>query len=829
MELLAKQGIGTEPIENSMVVANMIGEYPYYEALDLLPSPDKNIKDLDAELMRLVKEGLKERGLADKPEYVERAKAELQVIKDKGFATYFLILADVIRWIREQRIFIGPGRGSGVSSLVCYSLYATNIDPLPYNLLFFRFLDPDRDDWPDVDIDIEVDRRYEVKGYVNRKYGHTANIMTFNYFRGKAAIKAAASVFKIPTGEVNKATSMLSDDAEYSIIDMYEKSDSTADFRRKYPEVLPLARELEGRIRGIGMHAGGTLISKEPIENFVPMQTANDTQDEAKARIPVAGIDMKDADKIGLIKYDFLGLNNLTVIVDTINAIHEKTGERIDPYQIPLDDAGVYEMLSQGHTRAVFQCEGGPYTKMLVKMGGVDNFEDLISSNALVRPGAANSSIGANFIRGKETGNFKFIHKDTESFTRETYGQILFQEQQMLLCTEVAGLSMNDANKVRRAISKKIMADLVVWKPAFIEGAAKKIGEKRAEQVWDDLEKSAEYAFNRAHSVGYSMISYWTAWFKLNHPVEYMTSVLNHVSGTDSKIKTLFYLMETKRLGINVKLPHVNASDVKNRVEGDSIRMGLESIKGIAAKGANKIIDNAPYDSYEHLMTVSKTKGSGINATAIKALNLIGGAAFEDNPRSGNERDNFYEYLSIPSFEAKDLPTRVKLQFRNLEEFTEDEAFVVCGMVYNVKVGTGWALVEMVDETGTAGAFASQNIQVEKGKMYVMLISNNRIARFITTDEIINGDGGNLGKFLDKERLELEEGQYRCIYYRPRTTKSGSRMADAIFTDAEKNLVPCMVFESMLHKADIICATASKCRPVFAETRSGATYLKEFE
>lgn len=827
MALLEKQGIGTEPITNTDVVASMIGEYPYYEGLDLLPSPDKSITDLDQSLEDLVFKGLAERGLADKPEYVQRIHDELKVIKQKNFAVYFLILADVVEWARSKDIFIGPGRGSGISSLVNYCLFITNIDPIPYKLQFFRFLDPARDDWPDIDIDIEINRRYEVKEYVNRKYGYTANIMTFNYFRGKSAIKAAASVFKIPTGEVNKATSLLVDDPDYPVMEAYSTSEATREFRNKYPEVEPLARALEGRIRGTGMHAGGTVISKMPIEEYVPMETRVDPNDEAKGRVPVIGIDMIDAANIGLIKYDFLGLNNLTVILETIDRIYERTGEKIDPYRIPLDDASVYEMLSKGYTKGVFQCEGGPYTKLLVKMGGVDNFDDLVASNALVRPGASNSSIGVNYIKGKETGEFEFIHADAEYFTRDTFGQILFQEQQMLLCTEVAGMSMSDANQVRQAIGKKKADKLAIWEPAFVEGASKKIGNRRAQAVWNDLEKSAEYAFNKAHSVGYSMISYWTAWFKVHYPVEYMTSVLNHLSGQDVKTKALFYLMEAKRMGVRVKLPHVNASDIENSVEDGAIRMGLSSIKYISDKVGSKIVDNGPYANYAQLIETASTKGSGINSRAIDAMNKVGAAAFDDNPRSGNERENFYEYLNIPAFDSKELPSDVKVQFRDLSEYTENEAFLVCGMVYNIKVGQGWSLVEVVDESGSAGMFAAQNVPLEKGKIYVILVSNNRIARYITTDEILDGSGGNLTKFLNANRLKLNDGEYRCISFNKRTTKAGRIMADAVFSDADKNLTGCMVFSSVVDKATIPCVTGAKVKPVFAETKDGAIYLKD--
>lgn len=833
IENLAKQGIGTEPISNTQVVANMIGDYPYHEGLDLLPSPKMELDDENAELRRLAERGLKERGFDNNKVYVDRLNHELDVIEQMGFATYFLILADAIQWARAQGIFVGPGRGSGVSSLVNYCLFITNIDPIPYKLLFFRFLDPDRPDWPDVDVDFEVNRRWEVKEYVKRTYGHVANIMTFNYFRGKSAIKSAASVFKIPQGEVNRAVKGLTEDPDFPVLDIYETSDSTKEFRKKYPEVGKLARALEGRIKGTGIHAGGIVLSKMPIEEYVPMETRVDPQDEAKDRVPVVAVDMNEAAEIGLIKYDLLGLNNLTVILETIDSVYQKTGKRIDPYTdlASLDDPDVYDMLSRGHTKGVFQCEGGPYTNTILSMGGVYNFEDLASSNALVRPGAADSSVGANYIKGKTTGDYEYVHADARYFTEETFGQILFQEQQMLLCTEVAGLSMGDANKVRKAISKKKIDDLKYWKPAFIEGASKKIGERKAEAVWDDLEKSAAYAFNRAHAVGYSMISYWTAWFKTHYPVEYMCALMNNLSGSDVKVKAMFSLMEAKRLGVPIKLPHVNESDIKNRVDGDSIRMGLDSIKYISGKVGNKIMDNAPYRNYEHLLEVSGTKGSGINSRAIAAMNKVGAAAFEDNPRTGEERSNFYEYLNIPAFESKDLDPFVKAQFRPVAEYTDDDAFVVCAMVYNIKTGHGWSLIEYVDESGAAGSFANQDTLIEKGKMYVMLISNNRIARYITTDEINEGKGGAFLKYLEKQSLNLNEGEYRCISFNSRKIRSGQnkgkKMADAIFTDADKNLYGAMVFANMMDAATMPCVTASKVRVKFAETKDGAIYVKE--
>lgn len=394
----------------------------------------------------------------------------------------------------------------------------------------------------------------------------------------------------------------------------------------------------------------------------------------------------------------------------------------------------------------------------------------------------------------------------------------------MLLCKEIAGMTMGEANHVRRAIGKKVREDLEAWGPRFIEGAALKVGQRKAELLWDDLEKSAEYQFNKAHSVGYSMLSYWTAWLKVNYPLEYMTAVLRNEGDKD---KRLDYLMESKRLGIPVLLPHVNNSEITTSIEGDAIRLGLASVKYISGKVGAKIMEHRPYRDYAHLLEVSQTKGSGINSRAIDAMNKVGAAVFYDNPQRGDERDYFYEYLDIPAFDSKMLDPVVKAQFRGLDEFTDDEAFVICGMVRNIKVGNGWALVDVVDETGSASMFTDSSTPIEKGKMYVILVANNRIARYITTDEIVEGKGGALGKFLETPKLTLDEGWYRCISFKTRTTSTGSRAADAVFTDADKNLVSAAVWSNVLDKATIPCTTASKVRVQFAESNNGRLKVQE--
>lgn len=813
-QMLAAQGIDDEPIENTNIVAGMIGEYPYYEALDLLPRP--KVDDVDAHLEKKVMAGLKKLGWDTRPEYVARAHEELDIIKGKGFSTYFLIMANAVQWAKGQGIRVGPGRGSAVSSLVNRALDITSIDPIEHNLLFFRFMDPDRDDWPDIDVDFEKSRRHEVKEYMVRQFKHVASIATFGYLKDKSVVRDAARVFKVPLGEVNKVLKNVND------YDHFLTSSSTQEFRNKYPEVVKLANELVGRIRSMGMHAGGLVVANQPIENFVPMQTANDPQDESTERVPVVAYDMNEAANIGLIKFDFLGLKTLDVLTDTLAFIENTTGETIDLSAIPLDDHEVYKMLSAGYTKGVFQAEAQPSTKLIMKMG-VDNFDELVASNALVRPGAADSSFGKNYIIGKHTGNFNYIHKDAKYFTEDTYGQIIYQEQQMLLCVEVAGMSMREANQVRRAIGKKKPEELAKWKEAFVRGAGNKLGDTRAEELWHDLEAAANYSFNKSHAVAYSLLSYWTAWLKYYYPTEFMTALLKNEGDKDARLD---YLMEAKRLGIKILLPHVNASDIDFSIQDGAIRFGLANVKYISGKIGAKIIANRPYDSYEHLVGVAQTKGSGINSRAIESLNKVGAAAFDDNPRTGNERSNFFEYLDIPAFESQGLPPEIKVQLDTLDEFEENGVYVVHAMARKIKIGQGWALVDLVDETASIGVFTDPNTPIEMGKQYLFLLSANRIARFLTVEDLMAGNGGAFGTWLEKESLEIKPGHVRCISFKKRTTKKGQPMANAVFTDGDKNLIPAVIFPAMYDKAFIQCRAGKDLNINFAEKDDGTIFVR---
>ena len=507
-------------------------------------------QDPDGELKTLALDGLKERGLGGNQEYLDRLDEELKVIKDKNFGPYFLVVRNMINWAKKEGIMVGPGRGSSAGSLLCYSLGITDIDPIPHGLLFFRFINPERNDFPDIDTDIQDNRREEVKDYLVRQYRHVASIATFLSFKDKGVVRDIARVLNIPLPDVNKVLKMV------DTWDEYCTSKSTLEFRMKYPEIEKYGEQLRGRIRGTGIHAAGVVTSKDPIFRFAPMETR--TSPGSNERIPVVAVDMTEAERIGLIKIDALGLKTLSVLNDTLKIIEDRHGKKIDLLKIGMEDSKIYEMLSSGFTKGVFQCEATPYTNLLVKMG-VKNFSELVASNALVRPGAANT-IGKDYIARKHgKQNISYHHQVMKKFTEDTYGCILYQEQVMQACTELGGMSMAEADKVRKIIGKKKDAkEFDIFKDRFVDGASKFIAPNVAVELWQDFEAHAGYSFNKSHAVAYSTLSYWTAWLKTHYPLEFMFAILKNEKDKDARTE---YLIEAKRMGISVRLPHINESD----------------------------------------------------------------------------------------------------------------------------------------------------------------------------------------------------------------------------------------------------------------------------
>ena len=812
-----KSGINrTDIFDNTMEIAEKIGEYDFNRGLDLLPVPKTNA---DQKLAQMALEGLKRLDLDKDKVYLDRLEEELSVIKDKSFASYFLVVADMVNWAKDNNIMVGPGRGSAAGSLVCYSLGITDVDPIKYDLLFFRFINPERNDFPDIDTDFEDRRRKEVKDYLKKKFKHVASISTFTYFKDKGVVRDAARVFMVPLSDVNRALKS---------VDTFEdfiESPNTKEFRIKYPEVVWLAERLRGKIRSVGVHAAGVVVAKDDIRKYAPVESREDAQDKVSGRIPVVAYDMDTVADIGLIKLDALGLKTLSVISDTLKSIKERTGKDINLSEISLDDKAVYKTLSEGYTKGVFQAEATPYTNLLIKMG-VDKFEDLAASNALVRPGAMNT-VGASYIKRKHGEEaVEYVHPIMKPFTENTYGVIIYQEQVMQACVHLGGMTWSEADKVRKIIGKKKDAtEFDQFKDKFIEGAEKHISKKQAQHLWHDFEAHAGYSFNRSHAVAYSMLSYQTAWLKTYYPLEFMFSILKNENDKDARTE---YLIEAKRLGLKVLLPHINESDVYFSLQKEAIRFGLAEVKFISDSIANKIIEKRPYANYKDFIEKSSKKGSGINSRAVSALNAIGGAAFDDNARQGNEKENYYEFLGIPTF-SLDLPPRIKAQARPISEFDDLGSFVMFGMVKSIKRGNGWARVELVDETGSIGLFHNEQTQIETNQMYFILVGDNRIAKYIKVSDIDPKSTDIFVDYLYRKEYDLDEKEYIVINFTPYKTKAGKTMAHIVLSDKDKNLTRAIVFSSMYKIALAKMREGMKCQVLLSKLDDGTLMIKEIK
>jgi DNA polymerase-3 subunit alpha len=725
----------------------------------------------------------------------------------------------MINWAKTNNIMVGPGRGSAAGSLVCYSLGITDVDPIQYDLLFFRFINPERNDFPDIDTDFEDRRRKEVKDYLKKKFKHVASISTFTYFKDKGVVRDAARVFMVPLGEVNKALKSV------DTFEDFVESPNTKEFRAKYPEVEWLAERLRGKIRSVGVHAAGVVVAKDDIRKYAPIESREDAQDKVSGRIPVVAYDMDTVADIGLIKLDALGLKTLSVLSDTIASIKDRSGKQINFSEIELKDPEVYKMLSEGYTKGVFQAEATPYTNLLMKMG-VSTFEDLAASNALVRPGAMNT-VGASYINRKHgTEAIKYVHSIMQPFTENTYGVIIYQEQVMQACVHLGGMTWSEADKVRKIIGKKKDAkEFDQFKDKFIQGAEKHISKKEAQHLWHDFEAHAGYSFNRSHAVAYSMLSYYTAWFKRYYPLEFMFSLLKNENNKDTRTE---YLIEAKRLGLKVRLPHINESELYFSLKDNAIIFGLAEVKFISDSIANKIIERRPYASYEEFVQKASAKGSGINSRAVSALNAIGGAAFEDNPRSGKEKDNYYEFLGIPTFNL-DLPPRIKAQARPIEEFDDLGSFVMFGMVKSIKRGNGWARVELVDETGSIGLFHNEQTQIETNQMYFILVGDNRISRYIKVSDISKDSNDIFVDYLYRKEYDLAENEYLVISFTPYKTKAGKMMSHIVMTDKDKNLTRAIAFPTMYKISLAKMREGMKCQVILSKLDDGTLNIKEIK
>jgi len=795
-----------------MDIYNKIEDYDIKSGLNLLPVQYRNPGD---ELKKLALEGLKDRGLDTNEEYLKRLDEELQIIGEKNFEPYFLVVRNMLNWAKKEGIMVGPGRGSSAGSLLCYAIGITDIDPIKHGLLFFRFINPERNDFPDIDSDIQDSRRDEVKDYLVRQYRHVASIATFLEFKDKGVVRDVARALNIPLPDVNKVLKTV------DTWDDFCTSKNAEWFRDKYPEVVIYGEQLRGRIRGTGIHAAGVVTSKEPIFKYAPLETRSVTGSDD--RMPVVAVDMEEAERIGLIKIDALGLKTLSVLKDTLDIIEDRHGKKIDLLKIDMDDKNVYQMLSEGYTKGIFQCEATPYTNLLIKMG-VKNLAELAASNALVRPGAMNT-IGKDYIARKHgRQNIAYLHQILKPFTEETYGCILYQEQVMQACVELGGMTMAEADKVRKIIGKKKDArEFDVFKDRFIKGASKFIAPNDALDLWHDFEAHAGYSFNKSHAVAYSTLSYWTAWLKYHYPIEFMFALLKNEKDKDTRTE---YLIEAKRMGIPIKLPHINDSDKDFKIEGKGIRFGLSAIKYISDTIADRYIAARPFKSFKEVEEFTFTKGNGVNSRALQAMNAIGALTFPDNPADAAKvKENLYEYLNLPEFNMP-VPQHYYAYINDIEEYEEKGAFILMGMVKSIKRSKGWSRVELLDKTGSVGIFDEENTTIEAGRTYIILANDNRVVSAVPADEIKDSKDP-LVKFLNYKMLPYKDDEMFVVSFKPRMTKAGKKMASLTLADAGRELHAVTVFPTAFPKAYMNVEAGNVYRFTFGKTKDGTVIMED--
>ena len=774
----------TDFIENTVDLSDKIEGYVEYSGLDLLPKP--KVDNVDDTLEELVVYGAKKRGTLGDPEYDARRKMELDLIKAKKFSTYFLIEKTIVDWSKEQNIRLGEGRGSAAGSLINYELGITGLDPIEHGLIFERFLDPTRPDMPDIDTDIQDDRRGEVKAFA-KTLAHTGNIMTFTYLEGKNIFKDACSILRVPYAEANELAK------EILNWDDYLESPKTTAFRKKYPEVQEIGELIRGRLRSVGMHAAGVVMSSEPLERYAAVESAKDPDNEG-SRVEVLAMDQHRAEDLGLIKFDFLGLAALTKIQRTLETIEQRHGIALDIEALPLDDPEVFKSFTRDGVAGIFQAEGSAFTKILLDMP-IESFDDIVAATSLIRPGAADSSFGKKYLKARNGAAWKPYCEVMRPFTEETYGQILMQEQLMHTCTEVAGMSMADANKVRRIIGKKKdVSEFGPFRDAFVNGSVERgnLTEKQAKAMWTDFEKAANYMFNKSHAVAYSVLTYQTAWLKHYYPAEYMLSLLE--SETDATTRIL-YLNEVRRLGIELRFPHVEESDmnmsIRDGANGPYLLMGLKDTKYIGPAGAQKIIDKRPFGSYENLKSAAEQKYSGIPVRGLQYLNRVNGCSYPDNPARDDISADQFDVLGVPNFNTDVLPDSVIENATPVIELSSKSATYTVAMVLDIVRKNGWQRADLFDETGTEGCFFGNEVHVEKGTFYVFLIADGSIIEAIPVDEI--PESSPFAAYLFTEKLRPFDG-HRIVDFKTRQTKNGVTMGTVVVTDDQKNLTALTVF-----------------------------------
>ena len=580
----------------------------------------------------------------------ERAKMELGVMGNMGYEGYFLIVQDFINWGKSQGIVFGPGRGSAAGSIIAYALNITDLDPLKYGLLFERFLNPDRISMPDIDVDIQDTRRDEVIEYCAKKYGedHVSNIATFGKMFGRMAVRDVARVLEVPYAESDRLAKLVPPPSQGRHIPLSVSIKEDADLRNEYEnnptakEVLDYAIQLEGTIRSHGVHACGVVIAPDTLVNYIPLEMA-------QKGVVATQFPMGEVEELGLLKMDFLGLSNLTIINNAMRIIRKAYKKEINLSELPLDDKKTYELFQRGDTTGVFQLESAGMKRYLRGLKPT-TFEDIIAMVALYRPGPM--QFIDSFIRRKHgEEEITYLHSGMKNSLKNTYGILVYQEQFMQISKEWCGFTGGQADTLRKAVGKKKIDLMKKVKPEFVEGAIKVGGATKeiAETFWTQLEEFANYCFNKSHAACYGLIAYWTAYLKAHYPDAFMAALMT--SDHDDTDRLAIEITECKHMGISVLSPDVNESFVEFAVvpNENKIRFGMSAVKGVGVGAVEEVLrarEDGPFTSVEDF--ARRVSTSKFNRKAWESL--IKSGAFDD---MGDRSDLLFNLDSITSFASK--------------------------------------------------------------------------------------------------------------------------------------------------------------------------------
>ncbi|AGB40380.1 DNA-directed DNA polymerase III PolC [Halobacteroides halobius DSM 5150] len=664
-----------QAIENTVKIAQRCNLELDFEQT-LLPDYQVPQGDtLESYLRKVAYQGLAEKYEQITPEIEERLEYELEIINQMGYPAYFLIVRDFVRYAKENDIIVGPGRGSAASSLVSYALDITNIDPLEYDLLFERFLNPARVTMPDIDIDFCYERRDEVIDYVTKKYGpdKVAQIITFGTMAAKAAVRDVGRVLGVSYNKTDKVAKAIPDNLGIDIKGALSKSEELEELYqsdKEVKEIVDYAHGIEGLPRHASTHAAGVVITKEELTNYTPLY-----QNGGEVTTQYA---MDDLESLGLLKMDFLGLRTLTVINKTLDLIKETQGEEIELAQISFTDQKVYDLLSSGNSLGVFQLESTGMRRLIAKLKPED-IEDIIALLALYRPGPLGSGMVEDYIaRRHDEQEVEYPHPDLKEILGPTYGVILYQEQVMQIVQKIAGYSLGQADILRRSMGKKKPEVMKKHRDIFINGNDDIAGavnngysKELAKELFELIEHFGGYGFNKAHSAAYAHVSYYTAYLKAHYPVEFMAALLT--SQIENSDKVAKYINEVRRMGFEVLPPNINASYFGFTVDSGQIRFGLQGVKHVGAKAIEEIITARKEEKFKSLSDFcQKVDLSKVNQRVVESL--IKAGAFDSLGDYRSQLLNVLPEVFSQAHKMQKEQSNGQTSFSDL--FTEDKEFV---------------------------------------------------------------------------------------------------------------------------------------------------------